>query len=77
MVRAQLSKDAALSKKKRIKAKDRTLDALMVEKVEAFEKKARYKVPPTLELVDDELIKASQQDQLYGTRCWNEWQCRR
>ncbi|KAI2603182.1 Sec34-domain-containing protein [Hypoxylon fragiforme] len=64
VVRAQLSKDAALSKKKRIKAKDRTLDALMVEKVETFEKKARYKAPPTLVLVDDELIKASQQDQL-------------
>ncbi|KAI1371193.1 Sec34-like family protein [Hypoxylon crocopeplum] len=61
VVRAQLSKDATAAKKRRKKAKERTLDALMVEKLE---KGLRYQGSPQLESLDSDLINASQQEYL-------------
>ncbi|XXH01928.1 hypothetical protein Hte_008290 [Hypoxylon texense] len=61
VVRAQLSKDAAAAKKKRKKAKERTLDALMVEKLGD---NVRRQAPVQLEFLGDELIEASQQEYL-------------
>ncbi|KAI8962368.1 Sec34-domain-containing protein [Daldinia sp. FL1419] len=61
VVRAQLSKDAAAAKKRRKKAKERSLEALMVEKIE---KAVRTREPPRITYPDDELIGASQQEYL-------------
>ncbi|KAI1464951.1 Sec34-domain-containing protein [Daldinia caldariorum] len=60
VVRAQLSKDAA-AKKKRKKAKERGLEALMVERIDTF---SRDREQPRLSSSDDELIEASQQEYL-------------
>ncbi|KAF3059201.1 Conserved oligomeric Golgi complex subunit 3 [Daldinia childiae] len=60
VVRAQLSKDAA-AKKRRKKAKEMGLEALMVERVE---KVVRKQEPTQLRSSDDELIEASQQEYL-------------
>ncbi|KAI2616716.1 Sec34-like family protein [Hypoxylon sp. NC1633] len=61
VVRAQLSKDAAAAKKKRKKAKERTLDALMTE---GLQYDVRHQGQPQLESLDGELIEASQQEYL-------------
>ncbi|OTA98536.1 hypothetical protein M426DRAFT_325916 [Hypoxylon sp. CI-4A] len=61
VVRAQLSKDAA--KKRRKKIKERNFDALMIDNNERVAKKQG---PPRLEPFDDELIGSSQQEYLYG-----------
>ncbi|OTA90869.1 hypothetical protein M434DRAFT_397644 [Hypoxylon sp. CO27-5] len=61
VVRAQLSKDAAASKKRRKKARERNLDALMVEKPDKANKEQEL---GRLESFDSELIEASQQEYL-------------
>ncbi|KAI1385537.1 Sec34-like family protein [Hypoxylon trugodes] len=60
VVRAQLSKDAA-AKKRRKKTKDRSLDALMVDKLE---NDVQTRNIPQSESLDTELIEASQQEYL-------------
>ncbi|KAI0179699.1 Sec34-like family protein [Hypoxylon sp. FL1284] len=61
VVRAQLSKDAAAAKKRRKKAKERTLDALMVDKIGDISKNQSS---VELEPLGDELIESSQQEYL-------------
>ncbi|EMR69779.1 putative sec34-like family protein [Eutypa lata UCREL1] len=59
VVRAQLSKDAA--KKKRRKSKEKSLDALLIEKPEDG---IRRREAPQLKNLDDELLETSQQEYL-------------
>lgn len=58
-MRAQLSKDAA--KKKRRKSKEKSLDALLIEKPEDG---IRRREAPQLKNLDDELLETSQQEYL-------------
>ncbi|KAI1137684.1 Sec34-like family protein [Hypoxylon sp. FL0543] len=61
VVRAQLSKDAAAAKKRRRKARDRNLDALVVEKLDKADKDQELR---RLESLDTELIESSHQEYL-------------
>ncbi|KAI0116168.1 Sec34-like family protein [Hypoxylon sp. NC0597] len=61
IVRAQLSKDAAVSKKRRKKARERNLDALMVETPGKADKDRGIE---QLGSVESEIIEASQQEYL-------------
>ncbi|KAI0836041.1 Sec34-like family protein [Hypoxylon sp. FL0890] len=61
VVRAQLSKDAAAAKKRRRKARERNLDALMVEELD---KANTHQGLRQLESLDSELIESSHQEYL-------------